>query len=666
MRNFFFITTSSFLLLPSAFFTRIISVFLVLTSAFFLLPSAFSQSSLYMPLDIKRAYDNGTRSYDGSPGPRYWQNSSEYNIKVSIDPASRLLSGSGTIIYHNNSPDTLEELVLRMYQDIHKSISPRDFNLSPDAVTDGITLNSISVGGVPLDRSNSAVVRRQGTNLYLTPPAVVLPHSEVRLEVEWEFTIPKRGIRMGAYDSTSFMIAYWYPQMSVYDDIDGWDETDYTGLLEFYNDFSNYIVEISVPAGFCVWSTGVLQNPEEVYSPEILARYNFALLSDSVIHIITADDLRGAERRGSPMNKTNRLTYHVRAGYVPDFAFALSNHYLWDASSYSSPPGSPSTPGRVLISAAYDPASLDFYEVCSVARSSVEFFSEEFPAVPFPYPRLTVFNGSGGMEFPMMVNDGSSDSRAGMVFVTTHEIAHTYFPFYMGINERKYAWMDEGWATMLPLDLQNRLAPERDSRARIVFRYMNTAGTFRDVPLMTSSDNLGSSGTYGMASYFKPGTAYDILRDMLGKETFDKALREFMHRWHGKHPTPYDFFFTFNSPFVKGEQKGVVSVQVLSWFFKPWFFETGYPDLGIKQVKITGGKVKVIVEKLGTLPVPVYLMLETADGDSLIVRRTAIVWKEGVREVTIQIETGKTIKAVNLGSPHIPDAVPENNIYFIR
>jgi hypothetical protein len=600
-----------------------------------------------MPLDVKQAYINGTRSYDGRPGPNYWQNHSDYKIKVAITPETRLLSGGEDVTYYNDSPDTLRQLVVRLYQDIHKGSNARDFGISPESITDGVILKNLSVGDMVLSLDDSAVERR-GTNLYIRVP--VFPHSTVTLGISWEFTIPERGIRMGAYDSTSFMIAYWYPQIAVYDDIDGWDETEYTGRLEFYNDFSNFDVEISVPQNYCVWATGALQNPEQVFTSEYLELYNLALCSDSVIHIITQQSITDNEQR-----TTGNYAWHFRAESVPDFAFALSSTYLWDAVSYAPPADSEqlttnNPKNRILIAAAYDPISQNFYEVCSISRAAIEYFSIVFPAVTYPYARMTIFNGSGGMEFPMMVNESDGGDRAGTVFVTTHEIAHTYFPFYMGINERRYAWMDEGWATMLPLDLQKELAPEGDPRARMNFRYLNTAGTMWDLPMMTLSGNLGNFRSYGFASYFKPGCAYDILRKTLGEEAFDKALRQYMSRWHGKHPSPYDFFFTFND----------VTDQNLDWFFKPWFFESGYPDLAIDKAEVEGDEMKVTIKRVGALPVPIEIR-----AGNMTMTESASVWSDGKTSKTLTLPYTSGIE-IFLGSPYIPDADKSNNVYIIK
>ncbi len=612
--------------------------------------AVFSQSQLYMPLNFQEAYSNGTRSEDGRPGIDYWQNHSDYKISASIDPSLRKLNGTEHIEYYNDSPDSLKRLVIRLYQDMNKPTSARNGEMNKETFTNGDEIEELSINGQSVDISDRETVSHFGTNMNIKLTNPVLPGESVSISVKWNFIIPKvPNPRMGAYDSTTYMIAYWYPQMAVYDDIDGWDMISYTGQVEFYNDFSNYDVEITVPNNMCVWATGVIQNPNDVYSPSVLAKYTTALESDNVINIITNDDYSEGKVLFNASNSSN--TWHYKAENVTDFVFACSDKYLWDAVSVEVEPGR-----RILTGAAYNPNSQDFYEVAQIAHDVILSLSKDLPGVPYPYPRETIFNGSGGMEFPMMVNDGSTKRKSSTVNVTSHEITHTYFPFYMGINERKYAWMDEGMAQFLPEEIQNKLADSNDTHASDISRYVRTAGSDNDMPMMIPSNNL-SGIPYGNASYFRPAAAYNTLRDMLGKEMFDKCLHEYMSRWHGKHPVPYDFFYTFEN----------VTGQDLSWFWQPWFFDYAYPDLSIDTVIVSANKIKVLVSMIGSVPIPVQLTFKASDGTENIVYRTADIWKDGEESIWLEENTnGKKIKSITLGSPHIPDVDKDNNVYMVK
>ncbi len=522
----------------------------------------FAQSNLFIPINIQKAYENGTRSLDGKPGKNYWINSADYNIKVSVDPPTRLVKGTEHIIYYNNSPDTLKKIVLRLYQNLNTIGAQRDFILNKEDITDGITIDQIKINNKDFNLDSSSDF--QVTIQILRLKNYLNPNSKLNFDIDWHFTIPGTGnARMGTYDSTSFLIGYWYPQIAVYDDIDGWDVYPYNGLYEFYNDFNNFDVEIIVPNSFAVWSTGQLQNSESIFTKKYLDRYNEAHQSNEIIHIIDSNDVKEGHIFNSA---TETNTWHYIAKHVPDFCFALSDHYLWDATSLVV---DDKTDRRVYIAAAYKKQSKDFYEVDKIARDAINYLSRELPGVPFPFPSLTVFNGGGGMEYPMMVNDGSSSSFGGAAQVTSHEITHSYFPFYMGINEKKYAWMDEGMAVFLPLGYQESADPKYDPRGRRFINYEKAMGNETEMPMMIPSVLLGVYQDYRNASYNRSAYAYITLEDLLGKAKFKKALHEYMNRWNGKHPMPYDFFFTFND--AAGED--------LSWFWKPWFFDRGVVDL---------------------------------------------------------------------------------------
>lgn len=621
-----------------------IKIFLVIFS---LSSIIYSQSDLYIPRNVLKAYEYGTRSFDGKPGEKYWQNSAEYKIKANIEPESKLLRGSQSVVYYNNSPDTLKEIVFNIVQDLSKKGSARNFQMRKENIGDGVEIEKLSVNGVERDLTTPGTVRRNSTLMYVKLSEPVPPKSKINFNIDWNFIIPEARAfpRMGAYDSTTFFVAYWFPHIAVYDDIDGWDENYHNGEQEFYNDFSNFEVEITVPNTFAVWATGILQNPEEVFNPEYLERYKSAWTSDEVINIVTKEEVKagGIYRTEKQFN-----TWKYKADYVPDFTFGTSDHYLWDAVSLIV---DKKTNRRAYIAAAYKEESKDFYEVAEIAKKSIDYFSNILPAVPFPYPCLTVFNGSGGMEFPMIINDGSASTRAGTVGVTSHEIAHQYFPFFMGTNEKKYGWMDEGMAVFLPFNFQET---EGGSNPRInnVSAYERFAGNEMEMPMMIPT-NLIRGWTLRVNIYTRPALAYDFLDDMLGRELFLKCMHEYVNRWNGKHPIPFDFFFTFNE----------VSGRDLSWFWKPWFFENGFPDLAIKDAYYNNGNIEVVVEKKGNIPTPVSLTVVCEDNSLVELYETAAIWEKGNKTAVVKGEIKSKPVSITLGTNKIPDSDRSNN-YF--
>ena len=599
-------------------------------------------SDLKIPKELKKAYTNQTRSSDGKPGINYWQNYSEYNIKAEIEPKSRLLTGSEKIVYYNNSPDTLKTIVLKLYQNMYKKGAARNTELNPETVTDGVKLSKLIVDGNLLSVNvDDKLISYQGTNLIIKLSSPLLPKTNTSIEINWSFTIPKgTDIRIGTYGESTFFVGYWYPKVAVYDDIRGWDMISYNAEHEFYFDYSDINVEIKVPKGFGVWATGMLQNSDEVLNDVFLKRYNESLTSDKLISIVAKED-SGKEVY---KHKNGFTTFNYSAKNISDFSFGVSDFYLWDGTSIGLESGK-----RVACFSAYNPASDFFTQAAAIAKRSIEFFSKETPGVIYPYPQITVFNGDGGMEFPMIVNDGQFSNTINDVYVTTHEIAHMYFPFYVGTNESRYAWMDEGMAYFLPWDLQIELS-QFDHRTRAAVGFSKWAGNEMDIPMILPSI-LTRDPHLSMMSYYKPALAYEMLESALGDEFFAKCLKEFIARWNGKHPTPWDFFYTFED----------VAKKDLGWFWKPWFFESHIPDLAIKDVKVENNKAKVLIENVGNLPVPVDLTLTFEDEtQSKLVSSTAI-WENGDKGVWLDTEVKSKIKSVELLNKNIPDADSNNN-----
>jgi aminopeptidase N len=318
-----------------------------------------------------------------------------------------------------------------------------------------------------------------------------------------------------------------------------------------------------------------------------------------------------------------------------------------------------------LLNTVFRPnaVALNKHKVFDVAVKALEYFSKEFPGIPYPYPTMTVFNGDGGMEFPMMVNDDDTETWNSTVYLTSHEMSHTYFPFYTGINETKYGWMDEGWAVYLPQDFQTMMqkyVPDdeksnnfrTDSREYNTQTFERTSGTLNDIPMLSPS-NKTKNPSYRINAYNKAALVYDILKDMLGKEVFMNCLHEFMNRWKGKHPMPFDFFFTFND----------VSKQNLNWFWKKWFFEYGAANLTIGEVKEFEGMLEVEIINKGGMPVPVNVTVTDTENSEKSFYYTAKIWEDGKDRVILRIDhKGKTGK-INLGNKYIPDINKEDNSY---
>ncbi|MBL7782069.1 MAG: M1 family metallopeptidase [Saprospiraceae bacterium] len=602
--------------------------------------SIFGQTTLFVPRNIQKSYEKGTRSWDGKPGAKYWQNKASYVISASLDPKTHLLTGDETITYSNNSPDSLQLIRIKLQHDLYKKGVPRSFEVDASDVDDGVRIESIRWNGQEIAADK---YRRFQTFLDIPLKDKPLPGgAKGTLSVKWSYRLPaaESAARECVCDSSSFFVAYWYPQIAVYDDMNGWASHSYTGLQEFYNDFSDYDVTISMPAGFQVWATGEWQNAADILSPAYYERWNKAHNANEVSAIFTEKELN----TGGVFKNKKAQSFRFTAKDVPDFAFGTSNHFNWDATSIVV---DDKTGRRTFVSAVYNSSSSDYTQVARIAADGIRLMSTWLPGYPFPYPVMTVFNGNDGMEFPMMCNDASMAPESPMT-LTIHEVSHTYFPFMMGINEQDYAWMDEGWAAFFDFKLSDSLSGHTLGRVR---PYSPIAGTEDDVPPMVKSRNL--SVAYRNASYQRPQNAYFTLLDLLGYEKFHTCMTTYMDRWKGKHPAPFDFFQTWND--VSGEN--------LDWFWRPWFFEWGYPDLAIQGVisdEAAHAQV-VMVEKKGNIPVPVHLEISFSDGSKTTIHKTAAAWKDGQQDIRILCPTGKKVVKVELGNRTIPDVNPADN-----
>ncbi len=375
--------------------------------------------TLTMPPDIQQAYDNGTRTLNGKPGKKYWENHGHYHIALTVMPPNRTIKGIEQVTYFNNSPDVLKSLNMKLIVNVHRAAS-RGASADTSA---GIKIDEIMINGVKTAWDNSKAIT---TNQMVDLPAPLMPHDSVRLNITWHYALSKRPGRDGVIDLTSFYIAYFYPRVSVYDDYKGWDTQPHTGSLEFYNDFNDYTLDVTVPKNFIVWATGTLLNPSEVLQPEYAKRLEQSFTSDSSVHIATIQDIAG--KNITNQNTTN--TWKWAATNVSDMAIGISNHYDWDAASVIV---DNKTKRRTSMQAAFADSSQDFHHSVQFGRYSLAWFSNNWPGIPYPYSKSNSFQGFADMEYPMMINDTHTPDLTFAELVQDHEQAHTcLLPFLYG------------------------------------------------------------------------------------------------------------------------------------------------------------------------------------------------------------------------------------------
>jgi hypothetical protein len=614
----------------------------IFTSIFFLATQAGAQT-LTMPPEIQKAYDNGTRSLSGKPGNKYWQNHGRYHISLTVMPPDRTIRGTEQITYFNNSPDLLKSLNIKLILNVHRSARR---GAAADS-TAGIRVDEIAIGGTKTPWDNAeAVTTNQMINL--TEP--LKPHDSINLAIAWHYNLSRGQGREGVIDSTSFYIAYFYPRISVYDDYVGWDEQPHTGSLEFYNDFNDYSVNVTVPRNFVVWATGTLENPSEVLQPDVAERFKESFTSDSTINVATLQN--NNDHTVTAQNPSN--TWKWAASNVSDVAMGISDHYDWDAGSVIV---DSNTGRRASMQAAFADASTDFHHSVQFGRYSLNWFSNNWPGVPYPYVKSNVFQGFADMEYPMMINDSHTSNLGFAELVQDHEQAHTYFPFYMGTNESRYAFMDEGWATtfeyLIGITEKGQKAADDFYKSFRVTQWIHGSHE-RENPIITPSPEVSFGA--GNNAYGKPSLSYLALKDLLGDKLFRDGLHNYMNNWNGKHPIPWDYFYSMETG----------SGQHLDWFFYNWFFTPGYIDLDLDKADKTANGYTLNIKNIGGFAVPFDVIATYDDGSTESFHQTPGVWEPDQKETSVKIKTTKTVKSLKLDGGIFMDANENDNTWTAK
>jgi hypothetical protein len=606
---------------------------------------------------------NSYRSASGAPGPAYWQNRADYKITATLDPTAKTLSGEEVITYTNNSADALGALWLQLDQNIYRPDSragdvgarPRT-NFSEGDVLDAV---EVEAGGkfVPAEHLVS------DTRLRVTLPAALkAAGGHLRLRIRWHYQIP--GVWGGrtawapSRNGDIFDIAQWYPRMAVYDDVHGWDTLPYLGN-EFYLEYGSFDYAVTVPADMIVAGSGELTNPKEVLSPAQVARLAAARASDKTVMIRTPEDVAATPPAGGA---TKTWRFHIDPSR--DASFAASRAFVWDAARINLPGG------KTALAQSLYPAEVGVAGPWSRSTEYVKFAVEEFSRrwALFPWPNMINIGGPvGGMEYPGIVFESSSDKDRSLFYYTVHEVGHTYFPMMVGTNERRWQWMDEGLNTFIDVHesdvFQNGLyGPKRDPE------YGPGQGPLGDqiaaliadpdaAPIMTRADVIGFK--YGHPiSYFKAAYGLTLLReDILGPDRFDPAFRKFIHDWAWKHPEPSDFFRTMESE--GGED--------LSWFWRGWFFNTWPLDLAVDDVAYVGGDAAkgalITVSNRGQLVLPATVRVTFADGKTTEVALPADTWIQSGTHVIALASTSPVAGVVIDPDHRLPDRDRSNNTW---
>ena len=590
---------------------------------------------------------NAARTGAGRPGPAYWQQQVDYRIVATLDVAQNEIRGSGTIHYVNRSPESLGYLWLVVEQNICAPGSVTEQLHQPPLVFEGTEFDFSCKGfkgGLTLERLQSVgreLPRRvEGTQLRVELPGALAPGAAIDLDIAWRFNVPAYGAGRMGRDGPLYEVAQWYPRVAVFDDVRGWNHEPYIGAGEFYLEYGRFDVTLTVPASYIVAATGVLQNPEAVLTAAQRERLSRARTSATPVAIIAAVEA------GKPVTRpttAGTLTWHFVADSVRDVAFAAGPELLWDASGYDG----------ILVETLYRPSATRWPEANRVARTTIQYFSEQW--FRYPYPHATTVEGPiEGMEYPMLTFVPNGTSREDFQWTLMHEFGHEWFPMVVGSNERLYPWMDEGFNTFIDIGGAERYfagTPYADTLGQTPLHLYATHGIpGQEQPLIT---NPVESRDLFWTGYRKPALMLQLLQfEVLGRGRFDDAFRTYIKTWAFRHPTPADFFR------VMRDASGVE----LDWFWREWIYTTARLDQAVDSVgPRQGGGTNVYLSNKSAMVMPAELKLMYADGTNETVRLPVAMWNLG-QAFTYRLESAKRLTAAELDPRHVlPDTDRRNN-----
>jgi hypothetical protein len=614
--------------------------------------------------DLALSPPNAYRTASGMPGPLYWQQRADYTIHASLDTATHTIRGEEAIRYTNNSPDTLRFVWLQL--DMNAGSPDTRFAplFNPLARQEpgfraGATIERVQAMRAA-GRNARPVATTLGWRVNSTMMRVDLdrplaPHGVTTIAIAWHHQIPLRG-RTGRQEFPEgwlYQVAQWYPRMAVYDDVRGWNTDQYIGSSEFYLEYGDFDVTLTLPAGYTVAGTGVLRNALQVLPASIRSRLAAAAHADTIVHIITGDEL-GTTRLLPPGTGATR-TWHFTATNVRDFAWGAAPNFLWDATSWDG----------ILMQALYPPAVQDVWKTAAdMNRQSVMVHSRWFH---YPWPTAISVEGPvGGMEYPMITFDNARDEKE-LYYTIAHEHGHEWFPMIVGSDERLYPWMDEGFNTFIDwFSFRDRYPADTTRIQSLEFGSMRAYQAFLgkytgvETPIMETQDRSPNGLMGGWNAYGKPAVALHFLREQVVDSTaFDDAFREYVRRWAFKHPQPADFFRTMDN--ALGEN--------LAWFWRGWFLRSDHLDQAVDSVVQldTAGRTLTLVflSSRRRMVAPVELRLTAADGSTRMVKLPVETWLRGQRAVwaTVTSPQAKPVRIEIDPGAVSPDVDRSNNTW---
>ena len=601
---------------------------------------------------------NDYRSASGEPGPKYWQNRADYKINCTLNTELHKVSGEVELTYTNNSPDNLKFLWLQLDQNIYKENSRGSATTTQtggryanEKFTQGYDIKSVSIEVNGKKTTVKPMISDTRMQVWL-PQVLKSSGHKVKLSISFEFLVPQYGTdRMGRLQTKNgwiYTIAQWFPRICVYDDLQGWNTMPYIGAGEFYLEYGDVEYTVTAPANLIVVGSGELTNEKDVLTVAQQNRLAAARNSDKTVMLRAEKEVNDPASRPTGGN----LTWKFKIQNTRDVAWAASKAFVWDAAKINLPSGK-----KALAMSAYPVESIKkdgWQRSTEMVKGSIEHYSKTW--FEYPYPVATNVAGVvGGMEYPGIIFCGYRASGESLWGVTDHELGHTWFPMIVGSNERKHAWMDEGFNTFI-----NGISTKEFNKGEFAgFSYFpgDNVNAFRNDmdPLMTMPDVLQQENI-GDAEYDKPAIMLNALRNVvLGKERFDAAFREYINRWAFKHPTPWDFFHTIEN--VSGEDLG--------WFWRGWVFNNWKLDQAVANVTYSDDSPAngafIVLENLGQMVMPVTVLVKESNGKEQRIDLPVEVWQRG-KQWVFKVNTTSKISDVILDpDKKLPDVNRKNN-----
>ncbi|WP_256003816.1 M1 family metallopeptidase [Pedobacter deserti] len=630
--------------------------------------NAAAQSGLKSNYDPHAAFSplfytqngNEYRSASGYPGPKYWQNRADYAISAELDDVKHMVTGSVTITYQNNSPDPLPYLWLQLDQNLFSEESRGNalipagsrYGARGEKLDGGYTIKGLTVLQKQKAVKFTSVIEDTRMQIRLDQP-LSASGDVITIKMDFSFIVPVNGSdRMGHLSTKNgeiYSIAQWFPRMSVYDDVLGWNTLPYWGAGEFYCEYGDVDFSVTAPASHIVMGSGELLNPQDVFTPVQLQRWNAAKDSDKKVTVRTAGEVN--EKSSRPAKE--KLTWKFRMKNTRDVAWGSSKAFILEAARINLPSGKKSL--AVAAHPVESNGNDGYGRAVEYVKASVEHYSQKWFEYPYPMA-INVASNVGGMEYPGIVFCGWQAKNEDAWGVIDHEFGHTWFPMIVGSNERKYGWMDEGFNTFInglssAAFNNGEYKPEKLDMHKVAEYLAQPELEY----IMLTPDAMVERNI-GNNLYSKPGWGLEILRnEVLGADRFDYAFRKYIEQWAYKHPTPVDFFRAIENG--AGED--------LSWFWRGWFMSNWKMDQAVVDVKpAKGGEAggyDITVANLEQLPMPVILQVKMKSGKTDIVRLPVDVWMRN-KIWTVKYPAAEEVVSVVLDPEKVlPDMNTANN-----